>query len=161
MYMLAASWSSSAFCSEFQQAQPLVFHFLKVLTTRSVAVSIMQLTCGCCTWCRADNLGNPLALLQESSHLPQLWEKMLSVVLTMWFYCSSAAQRVCLLISAIFNDGLLFWNSPLHTDIFVEEPSSPCLLFELSCSHSSYKEDYFPANEDKFSFHYIIGYEPH
>ena len=57
----------SAFCSESWQPQPIFqpSTFLKVFTTRSVAVSIMQLTCGCCTWCRADNLSNPLALLQK------------------------------------------------------------------------------------------------
>lgn len=50
----------------------LVVLFLKERTTRSVTVSscIMQLTCGCCTWCKADNLGNPLALLESSRMFP-------------------------------------------------------------------------------------------
>lgn len=69
-----------------------VSHSLNVLPTRSVAVSIMQLTCGCCTWSRADHLGNHLALLQESSQQSQLWERTLSEVFAILVHCSSASR---------------------------------------------------------------------
>lgn len=69
-----------------------ISHSLNVLPTRSVAVSIMQLTYGCCTWSRADHLGNPLALLQESSQMSQLWERTLSEVFAILVHCSSASR---------------------------------------------------------------------
>ncbi len=62
----------------------------KVHTTRSVAVSIMQFTCGFGTWCGADNVAYPLALLQESPQLPELWERALSLVLVCSVHSSSA-----------------------------------------------------------------------
>ncbi|CAB1427737.1 unnamed protein product [Pleuronectes platessa] len=57
-------------------AAPLLLLFCKVLTTGSVAVSIMQLTCGCRPWCRADHLVNPFALHRNVSLWPRLWERM-------------------------------------------------------------------------------------
>lgn len=87
-----------------------ISHSLNVLPTRSVAVSIMQLTYGCCTWSRADHLGNPLALLQESSQMSQLWERTLSEVFAILVHCSSAS-RCCPRWYVQYIDFHYFWTN--------------------------------------------------
>lgn len=90
---------------------------LVLLTSRSVDVSIMQLTCGCCTCCRADNLGNPLALLKRSSQLPQLWERKPHLCCdsnagSLQQHITVLPQSLCLLIFTFFNDWPLCLQQP-------------------------------------------------